>query len=237
MESAGIQRHKTAIRRGDFSRPVKCLLRDGLLGKDVTFFDYGCGRGEDLELLSREGVTCSGWDPAFQPDAVRQEADVVNLGYVINVIEKPDERAETLRMAWGLCRQVLAVSAQVLMAGRGEKPRRVRGRGADEPWHVPEILRAARIEELPRRAAANPSDSRWNRHLLPVQGRGETAAVPRQPLPPAGDSATPPDRRAAAGRNPPGPGTADGGHRRPSAAFRTPSSSRKPPRSSSGSAR
>ncbi len=52
MESTAIQRHKTAIRRGDFSRPVKCLLRDGLLGKDVTFFDYGCGRGEDLELLT-----------------------------------------------------------------------------------------------------------------------------------------------------------------------------------------
>ena len=64
-----VQRHKTAIRRGDFSRPVKCLLRDGLVGKDVSFFDYGCGRGEDLELLSKEGVTCSGWDPAFRPDA------------------------------------------------------------------------------------------------------------------------------------------------------------------------
>lgn len=39
-----IQRHKTAIRRGDFSRPVKCLLRDNLLSRDTTFFDYGCGR-------------------------------------------------------------------------------------------------------------------------------------------------------------------------------------------------
>ncbi len=48
MGSAAIQRHKTAIRRGDLSRPVKCLLRDGLLGKDATFFDYGCGRGEDV---------------------------------------------------------------------------------------------------------------------------------------------------------------------------------------------
>jgi hypothetical protein len=31
MEPATIPWHKTAIRRGDFSRPVKCLLRDGLL--------------------------------------------------------------------------------------------------------------------------------------------------------------------------------------------------------------
>src|SRR5205823_9078971 len=120
--SAGIQRHKTAIRRGDFSRPVKCLLRDGLVGKEVTFFDYGCGRGEDVELLSADGVNCSGWDPAYWPDAPKVEADVVNLGYVINVIESPEERAATLRAAWGLCRQVMAVSAQVLLSGRGKTP-------------------------------------------------------------------------------------------------------------------
>jgi hypothetical protein len=36
-----IQRHKTAIRRGDYFRPVKCLLRDGIIAAGVTFFDYG----------------------------------------------------------------------------------------------------------------------------------------------------------------------------------------------------
>jgi DNA phosphorothioation-associated putative methyltransferase len=122
MDNAAIQRHKTAIRRGDFSRPVKCLVRDGLIGKEVSFFDYGCGRGEDLELLSAEGFTCSGWDPAYRPDAPRQEADLVNLGYVINVIEDPRERTATLLSAWALCRQVLVVSAQVLVAGRGKEP-------------------------------------------------------------------------------------------------------------------
>jgi DNA phosphorothioation-associated putative methyltransferase len=122
MEPATIPRHKTAIRRGDFSRPVKCLLRDGLLSKEVTFLDYGCGHGEDLSLLAKEGIACSGWDPAYRPDAPRQQADVVNLGYVLNVIENPDERAATLHSAWALCRQVLAVSAQVLLAGRGKTP-------------------------------------------------------------------------------------------------------------------
>jgi DNA phosphorothioation-associated putative methyltransferase len=122
MEQTAIQRHKTAIRRGDFSRPVKCLLRDGLLGKDVTFFDYGCGRGEDVELLAAEGVACGGWDPAYRPDSPQTEADVVNLGYVINVIEDSQERGDTLCRAWGLCRQVLTVSAQVLMTGRGKAP-------------------------------------------------------------------------------------------------------------------
>lgn len=122
MESAAIPRHKTAIRRGDFSRPVKCLLRDGLVSKGVTFFDYGCGRGEDVELLAAEGVACGGWDPAYRPDGPRQEADVVNLGYVINVIEDPEERAATVQSAWQLCRQLLVVSAQVLVAGRGKEP-------------------------------------------------------------------------------------------------------------------
>jgi DNA phosphorothioation-associated putative methyltransferase len=98
---------------------VKCLLRDGLVGAGVTFFDYGCGRGEDLELLAAEGVTCSGWDPAYHPDAPRHEADVVNLGYVLNVIEDAQERAGTLRAAYALCRRVLAVAAQVVLVGRG----------------------------------------------------------------------------------------------------------------------
>lgn len=97
---------------GRFFAPVKCLLRDGLLGKEVTFFDYGCGRGEDVELLTAEGIACGGWDPAYRPDAPRQEADVVNLGYVINVIENPEERSATLRRAWELCRQLLAVSCR-----------------------------------------------------------------------------------------------------------------------------
>jgi len=117
-----VLRHKTAIRRGDFSRPVKCLLRDGLLEKALTFFDYGCGRGEDLELLTNDGFRCSGFDPAFRPDGVRAPADVVNLGYVINVIENPVERAQTLKQAWSLCRQILTVSAQVIFSAKSKSP-------------------------------------------------------------------------------------------------------------------
>ena len=148
-----VQRHKTAIRRGDFSRPVKCLLRDNLVGKDVSFFDYGCGRGEDLELLSTEGITCSGWDPAFRPDAPRAEADVVNLGYVLNVIEHREERAETLRTAWGLSRRLLVVSAQVLLAGRGKNPVEfgdgvLTGRGTFQKFFEQAELKAYLEEQL-----------------------------------------------------------------------------------------
>lgn len=119
---SAIPRHKTAIRRGDFSRPVKCLLRDGLLDKSLSFFDYGCGRGEDLELLTAQEFAAAGWDPAYRPDAPVAEADVVNLGFVINVIENADERAVTVRKAWALAKQVLVVAAQVVLAGRGKAP-------------------------------------------------------------------------------------------------------------------
>jgi DNA phosphorothioation-associated putative methyltransferase len=97
-------------------------MRDGLLEKNLSFFDYGCGRGEDLELLANDGFSCSGWDPAFRSEGVRSEADVVNLGFVINVIENPAERTQTLNQAWSLCRQVLAVSAQVILSAKSKSP-------------------------------------------------------------------------------------------------------------------
>ena len=122
MDPTTIPRHKTAIRRGDFSRPIKCALRDGLIDQSVSVFDYGCGRGEDLELLKRDGVRSDGWDPVYRPDGAKQMADIVNLGYVINVVENSAERAQTLSSAWGLCRQVLVVAAQVLVNGRGKNP-------------------------------------------------------------------------------------------------------------------
>ena len=97
-----IPRQKTAIHRGDFSRPTKCALRDGLIDSSVSVFDYGCGHGRDVELLRESGITSNGWDPAFFPEHPLRSSEVVNLGYVINVIESSDERAETLRRAWEL---------------------------------------------------------------------------------------------------------------------------------------
>lgn len=122
MESSSIPRHKTAIRRGDYSRPIKCALRDGLIDQSTSVLDYGCGRGEDLELLISEGIAANGWDPVYRPKGERTPADIVNLGYVINVIEDVEERKETVRSAWGLCSRALVASAQVLVSGRGKNP-------------------------------------------------------------------------------------------------------------------
>jgi DNA phosphorothioation-associated putative methyltransferase len=58
------------------------------------------------------GVAGEGWDPSHRPDGPRRPAGaVVNLGYVVNVIEDPAERGETLRRAWSLAGRVLVVSA------------------------------------------------------------------------------------------------------------------------------
>lgn len=111
-----IERHKTAIRRPSLSLPVKCLLRDGLFTLEHQLLDFGCGRGQDLDLLRGMGFRCHGWDPVHRSDGELTPADVVNFGYVINVIEEPKERAEALRRAWDLCRSLLVVSAQVNLA-------------------------------------------------------------------------------------------------------------------------
>ena len=114
-----IQRHKTAIRRHDLSLPVKCLVRDELIDQATTVFDYGCGHGENITLLNDQGIACQGWDPVYRPSGIKANSDVVNLGYVINVIEHPEERTDTLREAWGLSDKLLVVSAQIQVSGRG----------------------------------------------------------------------------------------------------------------------
>jgi DNA phosphorothioation-associated putative methyltransferase len=113
IEPVRIERHRTAIKRYDLSKPVKQLLERGLLKKNDTFFDYGCGHGMDIEALHHLGYEASGWDPAFRPNAPKTPAVVVNLGYVLNVIEEPAERIATLREAYSLAERVLLVSTMV----------------------------------------------------------------------------------------------------------------------------
>ena len=109
-----IARHKTALIRSDLSRPLRVALSDDLLGESGTLMDYGCGRGGDVARLSDAGLDCVGWDPVHAPEGQRRLSSVVNLGYVINVIERIDERRETLRSAWALTQDVLIVSARLV---------------------------------------------------------------------------------------------------------------------------
>jgi len=115
-----IDRHKAAIVRNDLSRPVRLALEAGLFAGVETFFDYGCGHGLDVRLLAERGVVSNGWDPYYLPDGERQPAEIVNLGYVINVIEHEPERREALRNAWALTGKALIVAAQVLIGKPGK---------------------------------------------------------------------------------------------------------------------
>lgn len=87
--------------------------------KENTFFDYGCGRGEDVRLLGDEGYQTNGWDPHYFPNDDLRKADVVNLGYVLNVIENERERREALKNAWKLTGKLLIVAAQVSVGAPG----------------------------------------------------------------------------------------------------------------------
>jgi DNA phosphorothioation-associated putative methyltransferase len=108
-----VARHRTAMSRTALSRPLATAATDQLLKPGTSIFDYGCGRGDDLRHLQALGYDANGWDPTHRPEACRHPADIVNLGYVINVIEHPGEREQVLRNAWDLARQALIISARL----------------------------------------------------------------------------------------------------------------------------
>jgi len=108
-----VPRHKTAIRRTDLSRPVRRAIEDGLFPAGCRVLDYGCGRGDDARRLKGRGYHVLAWDPVHRPKGELGSADVVNLGYVVNVIEKPTERDEVLRKAWNFAERLLVVSARL----------------------------------------------------------------------------------------------------------------------------
>lgn len=108
-----IDRHKTALVRYELSSPMKALAKHGYLSGDYSLFDYGCGRGDDLRELEAHGIDALGWDPNFRPEGDKVASALVNLGYVINVIEDRDERIEALLGAWALADTLLVVSAML----------------------------------------------------------------------------------------------------------------------------
>jgi DNA phosphorothioation-associated putative methyltransferase len=114
--SVEIERHKAAMNRVEISRPVKLAIACEILTTETEFFDYGCGLGGDVERLQQQGFICNGWDPYYFPENPLISADIVNLGYVINVIENTEERNQALIRSWELTKQVLIVSAQVLIS-------------------------------------------------------------------------------------------------------------------------
>ena len=117
-----VQRHLTALNRASLSAPVQILIKHGLLSSESSFFDYGCGRGTDMSALKEAGISVGGWDPHYAPENEIQSADVVNLGFVVNVIEDAAERVEAIQKAFSLANIVLAVSVMLYGPEQPGKP-------------------------------------------------------------------------------------------------------------------
>ncbi len=113
-----IARHRTAIGRARLSKPLRLALEAGLASDGGAIMDYGCGRGDDVRRLRRMGYDVAAWDPAYRPEGAQRPSELVNLGYVLNVIEAPSERATTLQAAWELAEEALVVSAMVTVDSR-----------------------------------------------------------------------------------------------------------------------
>ncbi len=99
--------------RNFLSRPLQQAFADGLFAPGSSFFDYGCGRGTDINHVAQLGYPAAGWDPAHAKSAKLIPSSVVNIGFVVNVIEDQQERASALRNAWKLTSDVLVVAARL----------------------------------------------------------------------------------------------------------------------------
>ena len=106
-----ILRYRTALKRNRLSVPIQILYKTEMLTDGATLFDYGCGRGDDVRQLIDLGVRATGWDPHYSPSARKRPADVVNLGYVVNVIEDIEERRAVIKDAFSYAGNLLVVSA------------------------------------------------------------------------------------------------------------------------------
>ena len=104
-------------------------MTDGLIDPTTTVFDYGCGLGDDVRSLSVRGIPSRGWDPEHQREGTLAAARIVNLGYVVNVIEDVDERVECLKRAWSFAQGTLIVSARLATDTADLKPAGAYGDG------------------------------------------------------------------------------------------------------------
>ena len=123
-QGSQVQRHLTALSRNSLSAPIQLLIGHGLINDQITVFDYGCGRGDDIRGLESAGIRCTGWDPHYAQGNPLLASEIVNLGFVVNVIEDPAERVEAVQKAFSLASTALAVSVMLHTSDRPGRPYR-----------------------------------------------------------------------------------------------------------------
>ena len=106
--------HLTAISRKKLSRPCNYLKSQGLLQGKIL--DYGCGRGQDCDILHSEGYDIRGYDPHYRPVLPEGRFDTIFCIYVLNVIPDVDERQEVVLSI----RKKLKVDGEGYIAVRGK---------------------------------------------------------------------------------------------------------------------
>lgn len=103
------RRQNTAIKRARLSRPASLIVDNLILTKNLTLLDYGSGRGDDVRTLNELGFNAYAYDPYWN-SAIPVTSDIVTLSFVLNVIECPDERKDTLLAAYQLANKHLVVA-------------------------------------------------------------------------------------------------------------------------------
>ena len=108
-----IRRDLTAMARRALSRPIQIAIEHDVISKNETWLDYGCGRGFDVDSLASLGWKAKGWDPIHRKTIKKTAATVVSLVYVVNVIEREEERKQVLLDAWKLAKKCLVIAARL----------------------------------------------------------------------------------------------------------------------------
>ncbi|MEA5578641.1 hypothetical protein [Anabaena sp. UHCC 0451] len=102
-----------APNRKRLSPLIRKLLNLGILEKNYSHLDYGCGFGQDVERLrSQFDFNSTGYDPHYFPISPKN-ADIVTMNYVLNVISDFEQRKEALLKAWNLTNKILAIATNI----------------------------------------------------------------------------------------------------------------------------
>ena len=108
-----IRRDLTAMTRSELSKPMQIAIEHEVVTPKLSTFDYGCGRGHDVDALHKLNWKIRGWDPVHRKTTPKIKSDIVSLIYVVNVIERQTEREEVLKTAWNLSKKCLVVAARL----------------------------------------------------------------------------------------------------------------------------